>query len=308
MILRIHIAGGIKVAIGKRTSMSPSKATGILTNSSTRLLGLLLVLVSAGIFSSAGLFVKSVTAEAWVIIFWRGLFAVLFTTGYIIYRGTLRKEFTQMGKPGVAAALIGALGTIAFIASFKFTSIANVSLIYAASPFIAAAIMWFWMREKPTLTIIIASLVAFSGVLVIVVGSIGNINLKGDLLALWMTIAMSIYFCIYRRFPNTPAAGPAVLMSFLLVIVASLFANPFHAPLDEILIMAAFGLVFSAASVTLAEGAKRLPAAETALLSALETPLAPVWAWLMFSEIPAVLTLVGGVIVLLAVYGSQLFN
>jgi len=66
--------------------------------------------------------------------------------------------------------------------------------------------------------------------------------------------------------------------------------------------------VFSAASVTLAEGAKRLPAAETALLSALETPLAPVWAWLMFSEIPAVLTLVGGAIVLLAVYGSQLFN
>jgi drug/metabolite transporter (DMT)-like permease len=127
-------------------------------------------------------------------------------------------------------------------------------------------------------------------------------------MALWMTVAMSALLCIYRRFPETPAAGPAVLMSLLLVAIAGFFANPFQAPLNEILIMACFGFVFAIASVTLAEGARRLPAAETALLSALETPLAPVWAWMMFSEIPAMLTLVGGVIVLLAVYGSQLFS
>jgi len=42
--------------------------------------------------------------------------------------------------------------------------------------------------------------------------------------------------------------------------------------------MAAFGLIFAIASVTLAEGMKRIPAGETALLSTLETPLAPlVW-------------------------------
>ncbi|MGB0799639.1 MAG: diguanylate cyclase, partial [Planktomarina sp.] len=32
-------------------------------------------------------------ADAWVIIFWRGLFAALFTAAYIFYRGTTRKEF-----------------------------------------------------------------------------------------------------------------------------------------------------------------------------------------------------------------------
>ena len=288
--------------------MTDSKSMSDFADKSPHLLGVLLVLVSAGIFSSAGLFVKSVGSEAWVIIFWRGLFAVLFTTAYVLYRGTARKEFTQMGKSGVAVAIVGAVGTIAFIFAFKYTSIANVSLIYAASPFIAAVIMWFWMSEKPTLIILLASLAAFAGVFIIVLGSVGNINLKGDLMALWMTIAMSALLCIYRRFPETPAAGPAVLMSLLLVLIAGFFADPFQAPLDDIVIMAGFGFVFAIASVTLAEGARRLPAAETALLSALETPLAPLWAWLMFSEIPAVLTLVGGVIVLLAVYGSQLFS
>ena len=308
MTLKIHIAGGTKQVIGKRIDMSNSEPTGYFTGNNPHLLGVILVLLSAGIFSSAGLFVKSVESEAWVIIFWRGLFAALFTTGYILYRGTTRKEFTQMGKSGVAVAVVGAVGTIAFISAFKYTTIANVSLIYAASPFIAAVIMWFWIREKPTPIILLASLAAFVGVFIIVLGSVGNINLKGDLMALWMTIAMSALLCIYRRFPETPAAGPAVLMSLLLVIIAGFFADPFQAPLNEILIMACFGFVFAIASVTLAEGARRLPASETALLSALETPLAPVWAWMMFSEIPAMLTMVGGVIVLLAVFGSQLFS
>lgn len=281
---------------------------GILSGRNTRFIGVFFVLVSAGIFSSAGLFVKSVTADAWVIIFWRGLFAAIFTTIYIFYRGTARKEFLQMGKPGVIAAVVGALGTMAFIPAFKFTTMANVSLIYAASPFIAALIMWMWVREKPTKIILLSSLVAFVGVLVIVIGSVGSINLKGDALALWMTIAMSAFLCIYRRYPDTPAAGPAALMSLLLMPVAWLFIDPFQAPMHEILVMAGFGLIFSLASVTLAEGACRLPAAETALLSALETPLAPVWAWVFFSEIPVVLTLIGGAIVLIAVYGSQLYQ
>ena len=65
---------------------------------------------------------------------------------------------------------------------------------------------------------------------------------------------------------------------------------------------------FSIASVTLAEGARRLPAAETALLSALETPLAPVWAFLFFTDVPPFLTLVGGGIIFVAVLYSQSVN
>jgi hypothetical protein len=60
---------------------------------SSRLIGIALVLISATIFSSVGFFVK-----------------------------------------GVKAAVVGASGTITFIPSFKFTTIANVSLIWAAAP------------------------------------------------------------------------------------------------------------------------------------------------------------------------------
>jgi drug/metabolite transporter (DMT)-like permease len=269
--------------------------------------GVLLILISAAVFSSAGLFVKGVAADSWTILFWRGLSATAFTLIYIGWRGRLNREFMQMGKPGISAAVIGALATAAFIPSFKYTSIANVSLIYAAVPFAAAAIAWIWMREKPALPVMLASLAALAGVVVIVGGSLNSINLRGDLLALCMTVGMAGFLCIYRRYPQTPAAGPAVLSSLLLVPVVLFVGDPFKIPAREIFLSCGFGLVFAVASVTMAEGARRLPAAETALISALETPLAPLWAYLVFSELPTRFTLIGGIIILLAVFGSQLY-
>ena len=279
----------------------------ILSAYSRRTQGVVLVLISAAVFSSVGLFVKGVEADSWTILFWRGLSASAFTLIYVSWRGSLYREFMLMGKPGISAAIIGALATAAFIPSFKYTSIANVSLIYAAVPFAAAAIAWIWMREKPALPVLLASLAAFAGVLIIVGGSLDSLNLRGDLLALWMTVGMAGFLCIYRRYPQTPAAGPAVLSSLLLVPMVLPSGDPLAIPLHEIFLTCGFGLVFAVASVTMAEGARRLPAAETALISALETPLAPLWAFMVFSELPTSFTLVGGGIILFAVFGSQLY-
>jgi drug/metabolite transporter (DMT)-like permease len=49
-----------------------------------------------------------------------------------------------------------------------------------------------------------------------------------------------------------------------------------------------------------------ISATESALVSALDTPLAPVWVWLAFGEVPTSTTLLGGAIVVLAVIGHIL--
>lgn len=269
-------------------------------------MGVTLVLVSAIVFSTAGVFTKSIDSTAWQIIFWRGVFAAAFTTAYVLWRGSFKREFMQMGSSGWAAAVIGASGTAAFIPAFKLTTMANVMLIYAVAPLIAALLAWFWIRERMTPSVMLGCLGAFVGVAIIVKGSFGNINLRGDLLALWMTIAMAVLMVIYRRYPATPAAGPMALSSIVLLPVALVFSNPFSIPFYDFLVTAAFGLIFAIASVTLAEGMKRIPAGETALLSALETPLAPLFGWMFFSEIPARSTFLGGAIILFAVLATQI--
>jgi drug/metabolite transporter (DMT)-like permease len=268
--------------------------------------GVILVVISAIVFSSAGIFSKAVESGAWEIIFWRGVFAAGFTTAYILWRGSFRQDFVNMGRSGWAVAVVGASGTAAFISAFKLTTMANVMLIYAAAPLIAALLAYLWIRERMTSRVMIGCAAAFVGVAIIVQGSVGALHLRGDLLALWMTIAMATLMAIYRRYPLTPAAGPAVLMSVVLLPFGVFYGDLFHVPLYDFAVTAAFGLIFAIASVTLAEGMKRIPAGETALLSALETPLAPLFGWLFFMEMPANTTFLGGIIIFVAVLSTQL--
>lgn len=264
-------------------------------------IGVLLLISAAVTYSTAGLFTKGVMAGAWAVIFWRGLFAATFTVFWTINRGTFRHNFQDMGRTGWAVGIIGAIGTAAFIPAFKLTSIANVSLIYAVAPLIAALLAWLAIGERITAKTLLGSICALLGVGIIVYGSIGQISLQGDTLALIMTVAMATIMVIYRKYPETPGAGPAVMQSLFLLPPSFFLGAPFQTKPSEIAILAAFGLLFAIASVTLAEGAKRVPSGQTALISALETPLAPFLAFLVFAELPNMATLVGGVIVLAAV-------
>ena len=263
--------------------------------------GVILLIVAAVTYSTAGIFTKGVVAGAWSVIFWRGVFAAGFTTGWTLGKGTFRQNFFKMGKSGWAVGVIGAIGTAAFIPAFKLTSIANVSLIYAAAPLIAAMLAWLAVGERIARRTLAGSLLALMGVGVIVVGSIGSVNLIGDGLALVMTTAMATIMVIYRVYPQTPVAGPSVMQSLFLIPPSFIFGSPFKTAPFEIAILAAFGLLFAIASVTLAKGAKRVPSGQTALLSALETPLAPILAFFIFAEMPTTATFIGGAVVLIAV-------
>lgn len=267
--------------------------------------GIVLVIASALVFSTAGLFTKGVSAGAWDIIFWRGLFGTGFTLLYVVWRGSFTPEFLKMGKSGWASAIVGASGTAAYIPAFKFTTIANVSLIYAATPLFSALLAWWWIGERAGNAVLLASIVSLIGVAVIVSGSLGGVHFTGDLLACWMVLAMAIGFVIYRKYPKTPAAGPSALSSLLLMPFALVFGAPFSNSFSEILIMIAFGLAFAIGAITLAEGVKRLPAAETSLLSILEVVFAPALAWVLLSEVPAQATFVGGALILIGVLATQ---
>ncbi|MEX0284965.1 MAG: DMT family transporter [Paracoccaceae bacterium] len=267
--------------------------------------GVFLLVASAVTFSTAGLFTKGVAAGAWAVIFWRGVFAMLATTAWAASRSSLKKEFIGMGAAGLAVAVVGAAGQVAFISSFKLTSVANVALIYAVAPILAALMAWLTIRERVGRQTMICAAVAFLGVGVVVSGSVGSLNLRGDFLALAMTMVMAGIMVIYRAHPNTPSAGPSVLQSALLLPFAVVFGEPFRTDPGEIAILAVFGILFAIASVTLAEGAKRVPSGQTALIGALETPLAPLFALLVLSEMPPTPTLLGGAIVFAAVLASM---
>ncbi|WP_424978768.1 DMT family transporter [Leisingera sp. S232] len=272
---------------------------------SQRMAGLVLVTVSALVFSTAGIFTRSVTATAWVVIFWRGFAAAGFTLAWLALRGQFTEEARSFDRRSLLISGMGAAGSAAFIPAFKLSSVANVALIYAAAPFAAAGLAWVVLREAPGRRVLLASAVSLGGVAVILQGGLAGGSLTGDLLALFMTLMLAGMMTGYRAWPDVKAALPNAVSSLLLLPVAALMAPVATVPAGEMLVLVLFGLVFAVASVTLCEGARRLPAAETALVSALETPLAPLLAFLILAEQPGLQTIAGGAVIFAAVLWAQ---
>jgi len=63
---------------------------------------------------------------------------------------------------------------------------------------------------------------------------------------------------------------------------------------------------FGLGQLLLTLGLRSISATRSALIGALETPLAPALVWLVLGEVPALMTCVGGAIVLAAVFGDVL--
>jgi len=269
-------------------------------------IGMALVLSSAVAWSTAGFFARMVPIDIWVVVFWRGIFGALSIAMLaMIEKRRFGFDFKAAFKlAGIALILISATGKIAFLYALQNTTVANVTVIYATLPFITAILAWLWFREKAERRTLIGSLVAGAGVVVTVVGStgLGGGHILGDLAALFMTFTMAVMTVIMRRHREVPMLEAAALSGILAAIIAFSMADPFTATLTQIGWLALFGIVTQGGGLGIyTMGARRLPSAQAALLSASEVPMSPLWVWIFFQEVPAQETFIGGGLVLAAI-------
>ncbi|MFM2282169.1 MAG: hypothetical protein RLZZ444_4400 [Pseudomonadota bacterium] len=266
-------------------------------------LGLILVFASAVAWSLAGYFTRLIALDSGTMLAWRGIFGALgIMTVIAIRQGRgLWQQFAGLQMSGWLFALVSAAGMILFITSLERTSVAHVSIIYATVPFLAAALGWIVLRERPSREAVLTSLAALAGV-VIMVGASGEGSISGDILAFGMTLSVAAMMVIARRMDAAPVLSAACLSALLSGLACWPFGAPLSVTSQDLVLLALFGLVNSAAGLVLFTlGAQRLPAIETALIGALDAPLAPFWVWLAFGETPGPASIIGGLMVFCAV-------
>jgi drug/metabolite transporter (DMT)-like permease len=208
----------------------------------------------------------------------------------------------------MAYALVTAISMLLFVSALKNTSVAHVAVITATVPFIAALLGWLILAQRPSVSAIIASACALAGVIVMVQFA-NDGQIYGDILAMLMAIGMSFMILISRKNPDMPALPATCLASLISAIAALPFATFASVTANDFTILIAFAIVNQVIGFGLfAIGARWLPPTETALLTALEAPLAPFWVWLVFYEVPASQTMLGGTIVLGAVIAHILWE
>ena len=270
-----------------------------------RMTGGLLVIGSALMFSLSGVLTKAIAADVWTIVCWRGLIGSLAIAAYVACRrnGAPLANAFRLGPEGWLLAMVGGLASLAFIYAFKLTYVANVAVIYATAPFIAAALGWWLLRETLSLRTLFAGTVSLAGVIVVVAGGLGSFSLSGDLLAVAMTFGCALYMVLIRRFPYVSVVWAGGASALLLFFVSLPITDPLDVSARDGLLLTLFGLSFAAAVVLWTEGTRRIPAAESGLLGTAETPFAIILAAVFLAELPPVASLIGGAIVFAAVFG-----
>jgi drug/metabolite transporter (DMT)-like permease len=269
-------------------------------------LGLAMVAGAAMAWSSAGFWVRLITADLMTMLFWRGLFSGLAVMAIflVLERGRAPAILKRFRWPAFAAMLFSSVGMITGIGSLRFTTVAEAMTIYATLPFITAGVAWAFIGERPRGQTLFFSAMALIGVAFMMKDAEWGGSLYGKFLALLMTLTMAGMTTVMRRHPEVPMlpamAGSAWLTSF----VCFWFASPLAISAVTLGYIAIFGMLQNAIGLVLyAMGSRHVPAAEATFLAALEVPMTPFWVWLIFSETPSSATITGGAIVLAAMFG-----
>jgi len=270
--------------------------------------GVLMLLAGTLAFSSAGFFVRLIGKDAATVLFWRGLFTALAVLAFIWWRerrGTLA-AFRAIGLAGVAIGACNAVSMGCFIASLQFTTVANNSIIFGTGPFITAGLAWLMIRERPSASTLLFSLLALLGA-ILVVGSafqVSATSLVGDALAVLMTVSFAFKTVLVRKHAHVPMVPSAALGAAIGSAGAAPFVKEWSLSAADLALFAAFGFTQQGLGLILTTiGIARVPSAQAALLMALDVPLSPLWVWLAFGERPATLGLIGGAVVLFAILG-----
>ncbi|MBB5044359.1 DMT family transporter [Shinella fusca] len=298
-------------------SASTLPATPTLPDSRGQGYGAALVLGSAVVWSFGGTLARFLSIEdGWTVVFWRSLFAALFLLGFMLLRdgprGTVRL-FAGMGLAGIAVGACFATASTSFILALAYTTVANVVLIQAGVPLIAALMAWLLFRERISGQTWLAIAAVIGGVAIMVSESLGGrVSMVGDALAMLIAFVFAAATIITRRFAHVRMTPAVFLGTVIAGTVAAIQASGFAVTGQELFVLVIFGaLNFGLGLALFVTGARLVPSALAALLGTAEPVLAPLWAAIFHGEIPGARTVLGGAIVLAALLlylGAELWR
>ena len=266
-------------------------------------LGIVLVAMAALSWSTAGLFTRVVTTDIPTTLFWRSVFgglAVLVI--YMLHRRPKSfRAICTFTRGEVVLALVSGIAMCFFIAAFFYTSIANVSFVYGASPLVTVMLAWLLLKDKPVMITVMAAAISGLGVAVLAWGGQRFDDMIGLGLAGVMTILMASIAVLAKVFPDSDAGKTTYLSAVIAALAMAPFVGQFALDAHNMVWLALYGLVnLGLGFGVYLMGVARITPATAALIGLVEVPLAPIWAAVFFQEALTIAILCGGGLILAA--------
>ena len=258
------------------------------------------LLLAAVLWSLAGIFIKFLSLPPLTIVFYRSLFASLFFAFFI------RRSIAVPRVALFVSTLAYTAAISAFVSANKITTAANAIALQYTAPMFVCVIVHFLFGEKITGASWISLILGMLGVAVICVGSAGQPDAAGVMIALLSGLLFSIYM-VSLRFLKEFNPGTLTFLNNLVccLILLPWVGSQLSISPEEGWIVAVMGVVQLGIPYWLfSKGLEQISVQEASLIVLIEPVLNPIWVALIVGELPSGATLVGG----LCIVGSLAFR
>ena len=276
-----------------------------------RVPGPFLVFLGACTLSFGGLIVKSFEgANLWQILFWRSVFFSLVVLIFLIssYKKNIFNSIYRIGLPGLFGAIVLSCGYAGYVFAMYNTTVANANFIIQTQTIFLAIFGYIFLKEKISILTLVSIFIAFSGIFLMLGGSLTTGQMLGNIAAFVMPISFAVLILTVRKYPSIDMIPLQLIAGIGAVLIGYLLSSKIIISTHDIFLgfIAGFfqvGLGF----IFITIGAKTTPSALVGIIMLTEAVLGPLWAWLFINETPPLVVLIGGTIVLSAVL-LQFFN
>jgi drug/metabolite transporter (DMT)-like permease len=272
--------------------------------------GVLLVVLGAAFLSTGGLFIRFVeSASDWHIVFYRSIVIFLAVLALVLFRhrrGTVR-AFRDVGRAGLFAGVMLGAGNISYILAMRHTTVANALFIISSAPFFTAILGRLILGERVSRATWIAISCALGGIAVMMSEDLAGGRLLGNLMSLAAALTFAGTVIAWRLGKHADMTPTIVIAAVTSGLIGAALVPDWSISGHDLAVCAAMGLLQATLGfLCMATGSRHVPAAQLTLFSLIEVVLGPTWVWLALGEVPALLTLAGGAIVLGSVVAQAL--
>ncbi|SIT76052.1 DMT family transporter [Microbacterium sp. RU33B] len=287
-----------------------------------RTAGIVMAVASALAFSSSGPFMKPLFEEGWSLgaglLVRMGVSGLLLSPALILAmrkeRGFLRRHWRIILGFGLTAV---AGCQLLFFSAMQRMPVAIALLIQYLAPVLLVVYAWIRTRRAPSRLVVVGSIVAMGGLVLVVNIAGAEFDLIGTLLALGAAVCVGAYFLISERTgddlpPLALAAGGLLTGTALMGLLIAVGILPFAAPAVDISLagvtvpwwMPLLWVAGVATTLGYALGVMAVPQIGSRIASFVglsEVLFALGFAWLLLGEVPAPIQFVGGALILVGV-------
>ena len=259
--------------------------------------GFLAVLAAAMLWSTGGLFIKLVTLDAMQISFFRCIWAA------VVFALILRKQVFYANLFTFINAVFYAAVLISFVLANKLTTAANAIFLQYTAPIYVLIFEPIINKTNYEKINIITIIICFLGMLLFFMGEISPGHMVGNIIALISGIAFAAFMLGMRKNKKEYQFSSI----FYGNIIVFLFCIPYmfgmkNFSFNNFLMVSFLGIFqIGIAYIIFSYGLKRVLAIEASLLSMIEPVLNPVWVFLGYGEIPSLMAIIGGLIIITAI-------